>query len=890
LKLATVWKFIRDDVRLAEPEGTLGVATHHEFRYAGGKPELRLTGLRVNASALRLVREGFAEPILALKTVDLRGGTLDFDRRALVLPDVSLADGAVNVEKDAGGTWNWSGFVRENTTAPDDGGSTSQAARAWQIDLSAVKVERLALRYEDRHRPVPFAVSTSSLQGSAALAVTAGGNAPTVQASAMNLRLDQLRLPTTDSPAIKLAQLRVEGGSFDLSNHALGANKILVEGGTVLVERAADGRLPMAAPFAGDGASASAPSAWTYTIGSVRVQGLGVALSNRVAGNKPVVVRLSGVAASIDDIAVPRGKPMAFKVAANVISGGSLAAKGSAHADLSRADAEVELKGLALTPLQPLIARYALVRLASGSASASAVLAYRSAGGKTALSVTGPFALDNVRLQEAGSDETVLAWQRLSARDARLTLGPDRLSIGQIVAQAPEMKIAISEKRELNLMQLIRDRAAPDEPAAAQRISPSGNSRFPVQIVELRLRDGTMKFSDHSLALPFSTTVKNLNGTVSGLGTDRDQRAIVRMLGKIGEFGSARVDGNIDTFSPRTFTDIDLVFQNVDFPDLSPYTATFLGHRIAAGKLDATLKYGIAMGQLTGHNDITIKDFKLGEAVESPTALKLPLELAVALLTDSDGRIRAQIPVRGDLNNPEFGFGALIREALASVIGKIVSAPFRALAGIFGKGDEGKDLASIEFEHGSATLLPSEKEKLRTVARMLAARPQLKLIVQSPYVAESDGAAMRQDMAGREIALALGLSLKPGEKPAPVAFGDPATQAALEQLAAKKTGTVQELADRFAAQAGRPPERVDAKSARAGDPDFYESLYAWLLDAQPVSMESMRRLAASRATVVLEDLRSAGADPNRIESAPVEAGTQEKADPIVAGLSLEAAG
>src|SRR5579859_1288121 len=55
LRLSTIWKFVRDDLRLAEPEGRIGFATHYKFSYADGKPELGLTNLRLNAAGLRVV-------------------------------------------------------------------------------------------------------------------------------------------------------------------------------------------------------------------------------------------------------------------------------------------------------------------------------------------------------------------------------------------------------------------------------------------------------------------------------------------------------------------------------------------------------------------------------------------------------------------------------------------------------------------------------------------------------------------------------------------------------------------------------------------------------------------------------------------------------------------
>ena len=617
-----------------------------------------------------------------------------------------------------------------------------------------------------------------------------------------------------------------------------------------------------------------------------------MALSDRSFGKQAVEYRFGGFAVSADGISNTGAKPIAFNATASIAGGGSISASGSASSDLSKIDAKVNVAAMALFPLQPFIARHVAVDLKSGSVSATATIAYRLADGKTSLTASGPVELAKVRLNEAGSDETVLAWEKLSAADARLSLGPDRVLIKEIIVQSPEAKIDISEQRELNLLQLFKHVSVPDKMRSPSRndAKPSG---FPVEIGEVRLRDGTVNFSDRSLALPFVTQVTNFTGTATTLGTNRERRATLQFEGDIGEFGSVQVDGQIESFAPKTFTEVHAAFENVDLPDLTPYSVTFLGRKIASGNLWLDLKYGIKNSQLIGDNEVTIRDLRLGEPVDSPTALKLPLDLAVALLTDSEGKIRTAVPVRGDLNNPKFAIGTVIREAIGNLIAKIVTAPFRALAGLFG-GKHGKDDAgSVAFEPGSAKLRASENEKLQDVAKVLSDRPQLKLVVQAAYAPDTDRAAMKEEMASREVALAQGRSLEPGERPEPVVFERLATQRALERLVGKKAAdpaVVRNLAAQYAKRTGTQPRRAGMLMHETGDAEFYKSMYAWLVEAEQVSDDAMQTLAASRASAVLDKLRASGIDPKRLQSGPVTPGKQKNEKVVTAELMLELVG
>src|SRR5262249_30499971 len=204
-------------------------------------------------------------------------------------------------------------------------------------------------------------------------------------------------------------------------------------------------------------------------------------------------------------------------------------------------------------------------------------------------------------------------------------------------------------------------------------------------------------------------------------------------------------------------------FRNVEMPPLSPYSATFAGRRIASGRLALDVRYKIDNGALAGDNRIVLEKFTLGERVEAPGALNLPLDLAIALLTDSDGKIDVAVPVKGNVDDPEFSYGHLVWQAIRTLITRIVTAPFRALAALFGGGDSEK-LDSIVFDPGRATLLPPEREKLKRVADGLGKRPQLRLVAEGQHGADDRVALQRPDV---EIAVAPKLGRPPAAGPPP---------------------------------------------------------------------------------------------------------------------------
>ena len=149
----------------------------------------------------------------------------------------------------------------------------------------------------------------------------------------------------------------------------------------------------------------------------------------------------------------------------------------------------------------------------------------------------------------------------------------------------------------------------------------------------------------------------------------------MELEGRVGEYGSVKIKGELQPFNVKSYSDVMMIFRNVDMTDLTPYSANFAGRKIDSGKLSLDLNYKINKSQLKGENKIIMDSFVLGERVEGPNAVDLPLDLAIALLKDTNDRIDIGLPVEGNLENPEFSYGHLIWKALGNLITKIATAP-----------------------------------------------------------------------------------------------------------------------------------------------------------------------------------------------------------------------
>lgn len=940
-KLAALWNFLRDEINLAEPAGEIEFGMRYQFEHAHGASRLNFENMVLKVAGLALAEAGSKTPLLTLEAMQATDGRFDLATRELVLPSLEIRKGALAAQADSGGGVNWRRLVKAAPApaaaptpaipaASAPGTAAPSPTAAWRVKLDAVKIEDVALRYDDHSRATPLTFSAGALAAGFAAELGLGGD--TVHTTVRDIAIHVSRVAAAEAGAaealISFDGVAFEGGNFDLVQRSLTAQQLKFTGGASRIVRdkngslrivdivevfsAADrGKLPADAKKAGTPVP-DKNQPWRIALDALDVEGARLSLADHGLG-QVVAYDIENLRVSLKNLRNDGKTPVKFEAALRVKQGGAAKVAGEASQDGSRLAARASLERIDLKPLQPVIASRTKLSLASGEVSASMQLDYRARKAAPELRVAGSASLDNLLLNEAGNTERLLAWKSLAASGLNLSLAPDRLTMDEVLIAGLGAKVVISKDRSFNLAAAFAppgsaatgaktqepfakpapaasadQKAREPAPAAAADAEPA----FPVVVDRIRMEKGVVDFADLSLVLPFGAKVHELDGVISGVSTDRASRTTVQLEGRVDEYGLARVQGALSPFNPKAFTDISVIFRNVDMPPLTAYSATFAGRRIASGKLALDLRYKIENSELAGDNRVVLEKFTLGERVESPNALNLPLDLAIAVLTDSDGKIDLAMPVRGNVDNPEFSYGHLVWQAIVNVITRIVTAPFRALGALFG-GGSGENFDNIAFDPGRATLLPPEQEKLKQVAAALGKRPQLKLAVQG-----SHGIKDRQALQQRNLQLAvadkLGRKSPPGQEPGTVNVSDAKTQRALEQIFVERNSDNALAA--YAAEAeksrGKPVDRVNPVLALVGrasaDAAFYTALLKRLEQSTTVADDALKQLADARAKSVIENLAGMHAVPAaRLEQRPAAAAEGDA--PPQAKLTLDVA-
>lgn len=690
------------------------------------------------------------------------------------------------------------------------------------------------------------------------------------------LNISQTDLATEDNaePFLGFGNLKLTGGRLRLPAGEAGADELVITQPMLATWLREDGTLNLAnlleqstdALEADEAAQPTAPvdkaaaaaevsaepadegAGFKLALGRLQVAGMSASFEDRTLPN-PGAVKVSNLDLEVRDISNTPDDRFPFELGVSIASGGDLQATGELGvlpAVVAKAGLKVEK--LALGVAQPWIDQVARIALTSGELNAQTEL---SSSPEETLDVRGLVSVDGFAMSDLAGQELV-TWQQLAMKDLIFSLDANQLEIARIDLRKPYARVRIDEERNLNLAQLVIE---PDGSTDAVPEETASGEALVFRLGRSYIENGRVDFADLSLPLPFSTTVQEFGGNISTLASDTRQASELDFAGRVGKFGEAKVTGQLIALDPLAKSNVRVQFRNVNMPDLSPYTVDFAGRKIAAGKLNLDLDYRLEKAQLVGKNNIMIEKIKLGEKVDNPDALDLPLGLAVALLSDSNGVIDIDLDIEGDVNDPSFSAGGVIAKALGNLLTKIVTSPFRLLGSLIGGGDD-VDLQTVSFEPGEATLSPPAEEKLTQLGTALAQRPALQLGVHGAYSAVAD----RQGIAQARVK---------AEADARVEALDDDD----ELLAERAREVLEDLARE------RLPE-LDLAEVRAqftvedddpATPEFdaiayLTELQEQLVAAEPVSPEELQALGAARARAVADYLAAKVAlPPERVQ-------------------------
>ncbi len=493
------------------------------------------------------------------------------------------------------------------------------------------------------------------------------------------------------------------------------------------------------------------------------------------------------------------------------------------------------------------------------------------------LDAAGDVLVSDLMLQSVGKqgaapaaegDRELLSWQALAINGVSVVMRPG--AVPKVLVREAALsdffaRLILTEEGELNLREVAPPQlaavaatgaasaGAASSPASAAATPPAAASPPPVELDlgGLRLSGGRVAFSDRFVKPNYSAALTELNGSVGAFRTGSGEPATLQLNGRVAGTGLLEINGRLRPKAVPRELDVTAKATDIELAPLSTYAGKYAGYAIERGKLSVEVHYSIDPdGKLEASHQVVLNQLTFGERVESPTATKLPVLLAVALLKDRNGVIDINLPVSGTLDDPQFSVGPIIWKVIVNLLTKAITAPFALLAG-----GGGPDMSVVAFQPGTSEPAEGGRAALDRVAKALTDRPALKMTVtgEADPATERDAfqrATLEQRLMQerrREQLRASGAASAP-EAAGAAAFADDDERARLVKAVYRQTDLPDKPRNMIGLKADIPTDEMEALLRKHVE----------------VGPEAMRQLALQRGLAVRDAMVAKGLASDRL--------------------------
>lgn len=306
------------------------------------------------------------------------------------------------------------------------------------------------------------------------------------------------------------------------------------------------------------------------------------------------------------------------------------------------------------------------------------------------IDISGLVGLENASLTDL-QDEPVASLQHIGLHIDTFNGKKKQYAISKVILSQPEGIFHLYEEGN-NFLSLAHTASQSSETGSSRKASKNFMAQAVYQLVEalksyaasnlmvdqLSVNGGHFTFHDHTLMDSFAYELSELEMEVSELYFNKDSipvsiTALLNGKGAV-ELRAFLYPDRLDDLS------MELAIENLDVADVSPYCYQHLGRKVLSGNLSGRHVVSVKDHQLVSSNQISIDSFELGDKASHKPTVKVPLKTGAAALKNHKGIIELDLPIMGDLSNPNYKLGKTIGSIFKNLLVKAATSPTRAIS------------------------------------------------------------------------------------------------------------------------------------------------------------------------------------------------------------------
>ena len=359
-------------------------------------------------------------------------------------------------------------------------------------------------------------------------------------------------------------------------------------------------------------------------------------------------------------------------------------------------------------------------------------------------------ALKAIDEADATDHESVVKVSQTNLDNIQFQFAPQSLVLQTINVDGLNILVKREPDGSLYPMKLLPTSAAkkssePPPPSAEDKAEPKSQEPFTIKLEQLNIgKDSGVRIIDRSVTPTFTANVTPLNIVVKQIdNANPDSKTEIDMNTSLNSGNRISVNGWLTPFASKRDADIKVDINALDLVMFSPYAMSAAGYKVRSGRMNANISGKIDDDAVNAKAKMVAQRLKLDATSEEARGLSaqklgigMPIDAALALMKDKNGDIKIEVPVSGNLQDPNFAIGPAFRNAMMEAIKK-ASVTYAAYAlqpyGSILIGAKMLDkamalrLESVRFDPGETELNSHAKKYLEKIAGLMKERPGISI-------------------------------------------------------------------------------------------------------------------------------------------------------------------
>lgn len=298
--------------------------------------------------------------------------------------------------------------------------------------------------------------------------------------------------------------------------------------------------------------------------------------------------------------------------------------------------------------------------------------------------ISGTAAIDEIKLTETSGK--VIGISHIGVGINKANLDAMDFRIDSVIVDGVSANIELYKDGKTNIDVLIEPLMKPAKEEPAQKEPKKEEESKPLKAIvnKLLVANTTVTATDHTPKQPFNYKVSSI--AVNGENINFNTPCTINVSAAFPEGGTMKLKYK-GALSDIGTMNAYISVKNLALKHFSPYSHHFTGYPISSGTMAFASENAMNNWNIESKNTIDIYNINVGDKDgNTDPEYIVPMKVGLYILKDKDDKIQFDVPVKGNVKDPEFSYVKIVWQTVMNLLIKVALSPLKVVGNVAATG------------------------------------------------------------------------------------------------------------------------------------------------------------------------------------------------------------